>query len=364
MDVLKLLVFLAGLSLVAWTLITAIRGFVLPRGTDDLLPRLVFVALRYVFALSMRKVRSFKRRDQIMAMYAPFGLFALLPAWLTLVLVGYMCMYWAVGTGTWFDAFKLSGSSLLTLGFATTEQVFMSILVFSEAILGLILVALLIGYLPAIYSAFARREIAVTGLEVRAGKPPSAVELLKRYNRLHGLDRLGEVWAAWETWFADIEESHVSLPVLAFFRSPHPDRSWVTAAGAVLDAAALTASTIDVPFDIRSAICIRAGYLALRGIAEFFRIPFDPNPKPNDPISITRAEFDAACDELAQSRVPLKSDRDQAWRDFAGWRVNYDTALLALAQLVMAPYAPWASDRLVKHGGPKYTRLMSDVPLP
>ncbi|HMA36001.1 MAG TPA: hypothetical protein VKY74_16175, partial [Chloroflexia bacterium] len=80
-------------------------------------------------------------------------------------------------------------------------------------------------------------------------------------------------------------------------------------------------------------------------IADFFRIPYDHDPHPGDPISVTRQEFDTACDELARQGVPLKSDRDQAWRDWAGWRVNYDTVLLALATLTMAPYAPWSSDR-------------------
>src|SRR5690349_6245967 len=88
-----------------------------------------------------------------------------------------------------------------------------------------------------------------------------------------------------------------------------------------------------------------AGYLALRSIAAFFRISSDPNPSPTDPISVSRAEFEAALDEMAEAEVPLKADRDQAWRDFAGWRVNYDFVLLALAELMIAPAARWSSDR-------------------
>lgn len=86
-------------------------------------------------------------------------------------------------------------------------------------------------------------------------------------------------------------------------------------------------------------------YLCLREIADFFAIPHNPHPRPDDPISISRAEFEAALDELAAEGVPLKPDRDQAWHDFAGWRVNYDTILRALAGLVMAPPAMWSSDR-------------------
>jgi hypothetical protein len=112
-----------------------------------------------------------------------------------------------------------------------------------------------------------------------------------------------------------------------------------------MDAAALTSSTVDVPRDPQAELCIRAGYVALCRIADFFRIPYEAEPDPTDPISIIREEFDAVYDELAEQGVPLKPDREQAWRDFAGWRVNYDTVLLVLADLIMAPYAPWISDR-------------------
>jgi hypothetical protein len=222
------------------------------------------------------------------------------------------------------------------------EGLVTTILEFSEATIGLILVALLIAYLPTMYAAFSRRETAVTMLEVRADNPPSAVEMILRFHRIHGLDQLGEQWKAWEIWFADIEESHTSLPALVFFRSPRADRTWVTAAGAVLDAASLTLSTVDIPNDASAALCIRAGYLALRRIADFFGMPYDPAPRPGDPISVSRAEFDVACRRLAEAGVPLKSDLEQAWRDFAGWRVNYDSVLLDLAGLTMAPSAPWS----------------------
>ena len=151
-----------------------------------------------------------------MAFYAPVTLLALLPTWLILVWIGYAGMFWAVGVPTWYQAFRDSGSSLLTLGFALVEGAAQTLLAFSEATVGLILIALLIAYLPTIYSAFQRREAAVNLLEVRAGKPPSAVEMIERYHRIHGLDRLDEQWQAWEAWFADIEESHTSLAALVF----------------------------------------------------------------------------------------------------------------------------------------------------
>jgi hypothetical protein len=341
------LVFLIGLLIVAVTLFSAISTFVLPRSARSPLTRLVFRLLRWVFDLILHFAKTYSRRDAVMAYYAPIGLMMLLPTWYLLISLGYAAMYWGLGVGNFITAYKLSGSSLFTLGFAATQGLWQSALVFSEAMLGLIMVALLIAYLPTMYSAFSRREQAVNMLEVRAGNPPSAVEMLLRFRRIHGLDRLGEYWRTWETWFADIEESHSTLATLVFFRSPRPEMSWITAAGAVLDAAALMLSAVEVPYELSAALCIRAGYLALHRITHYFGIPLPHDPHfPDDPISISRAEFDATLSQLEAAGLPIKLDREQAWKDFAGWRVNYDRSLIALCTLVMAPFAPWSSDRI------------------
>jgi hypothetical protein len=119
----------------------------------------------------------------------------------------------------------------------------------------------------------------------------------------------------------------------------------VTAAGAVLDSAAIRASVLHVPHTPSAAVCIRAGFNALRAIADYFRIEYDPDPTPDDPISVSRTEFFEVYEALGSVGVPVRPDREKAWRDFVGWRVNYDSVLLALANMTMAPYAPWISDR-------------------
>jgi hypothetical protein len=202
--------------------------------------------------------------------------------------------------------------------------------------------------LPTMYTAFSRREAVVTMLEVRAGSPPSALEMFLRYKRLNRWDKLTDLWLQWENFFVDIEESHTSLAALAFFRSPQAHRCWVTASGAVLDAASIAVSTLDIPADAQANLTIRAGFLALQHIASSFQIEFNHEPKPTDPISITRFEFDSMYEALKKDGVPVKADRDQCWRDYAGWRVNYDTVLLTLCSLTMAPYAPWSSDRSLR----------------
>jgi len=345
--VVRILVAILGVALVLVTFRSVIRTFVLPRSANDSLTRLVFLCVRVALLPATRPGRPFIARDGAQAMYAPVALLALLVFWLTLVLTGYTAIFWALAPDGWITAFKGSGSALFTLGFSSLNSLPETVVAFSEATVGLILIALLIAYLPTIYSAFSKRESAVTMLEVRAGDPPSTIEMILRYHRLGRMEKMGDLWPQWEVWFSELEETHTSLAALAFFRSPKPTHSWITAAGAVLDAAALTVSTLEMPPNPEAHMTLRAGYLALRSVADLFQVPYNADPKPGDAISIARAEFDEAYETMEAAGVPLKPDRDQAWRDFAGWRVNYDIPLVGIARLIVAPPAPWSSDRSV-----------------
>ena len=342
----RIVVGVIGVIVVARTLLSAIRTVVLPRAEKAWLTRVHFVILLQIFRVFARPSRSFEDRDRIMAWYAPIGLVLLPALWLFLVICGFAAVYWSIHEEGWSESLVLSGSSATTLGFSRPEHDWVTALSFLEAAIGLGVVALMISYLPTIYGAFARREALVGMLEVRAGRPASAGTLFARYATIGRLAWIEEdLFVRWEQWFVDVEESHTSQPALVFFRSPHPERSWINAAGLVLDTAALQASAVDLPRDARIDLMLRAGFLTLRRIADYFDMQYDPNPAPGDPISITQGEFDLALLELESAGVPLKADREQAWRDFAGWRVNYDTVLQLLAKLVMAPPAPWITDR-------------------
>ena len=242
---LRIFAVVVGAVLVGASIVSAVKTVVMPRARSSAITRSVFLAMRQVFELVARGASDPEQRDRLLAGYAPTALIATLATWLVLVLVGFTLIFWGIEDAGWLHAFDVSGSSLLTLGFTTSRESWTSILVFLEAGIGLFLLALMISYLPSLYAVYARREVGIAALEVRAGSPPSAREMIWRYRRLERLEEIHEVWVDWQRWFAEVEESHSSYPALVFFRGSHQDHSWVTSAGAVLDAASLTVSSVD-----------------------------------------------------------------------------------------------------------------------
>ncbi|MEM7342065.1 MAG: hypothetical protein AAF467_25720 [Actinomycetota bacterium] len=347
MIVVRVLVFAVGMVGVVTTFSSAIRTVVVPRSESLLLQRIVFTAVRVAMLPVQRIMRSDPvRQERLMAYYAPFGLIALAITWIALITLAFTPMYWAIGVDSWREATRISGSSVTTLGFAATGADWSgTVLSVVEAVIGLILVALLISFLPTMYAEFSQREQTVAYMAVRAGTPPSGVAMLERFHRIEAVDELDEIWVRFEAFFNELSETHTSFLALPFFRSPNPARSWLTTSGAVLDAAALRMSVVDVPAEPRCALAIRAGYSALREIAFAYGFVIPADPEPTDPISVTRAEFDDAVAQMRDTGIPIVADLDQAWADFSGWRVNYDLPLIAIAGLVSAPPAPWSSDR-------------------
>src|ERR1044072_9044814 len=241
-------VFVPGAAVVAAIFLSAVCTVVVPRGVPVRLTRIVFRTMRRMFEVRSRLASTYEERDRAMALYAPLTLIVLPVVWLAITMLGFAAMYWALGVHPVRQAFVESGSSLLTLGFVEANDLPTTVVDFVEAADGLILLALLITFLPSMHGAFSRREHNVATVAIQAGSPPSPVEMLQRFNAIKGLDTMDEeVWEPWQDWFVDVEESHTSFAGLPFFRSPKADRSWITAAGVVLDSAALYARTLDAP---------------------------------------------------------------------------------------------------------------------
>ena len=340
---LKVLAGIAGVLLIILTLSAAVRSFVLPRSEVVGINVWVFRAIRTLFDLAARLAKTYADRDRVMAHYAPVALVALPIVWLSIMSVGYTLVYWTMGEGGLIKCYLLSGSSLLTLGAHKSESLWVTIVTYSEATLGLLLLTLLLSYLPTIYQAFSRRETTVARIELRAGTPSSAGALLCWLNRSGALNDDDTQWEEWEHWFVEIEESHTSLPIITFFRSPQAGRSWVTAGGLILEAANLLFSVIDMPRSPQVELTFKAGCLALNRVYRFFEDEAGSESTDlvphNDPTQDAgRADFEALCQELAEDGMAVRADRDAAWKHYQELRSRYATSLDFLAKLTMAPH--------------------------
>jgi hypothetical protein len=339
----RIVVVIAGVALVVLVLDAAIRNFMLPRASRVRLTAFIGTTIGRAFRLLTPPTRPYAYRDRILAFRAPLTLLAFQATWMFLVFVGFTAIFWGVGDISVGEAARFSGSALFTLGFASPVSTGLLFIDYGEALIGLTLLALLISYLPTIYAAFSKREFMVAKLAIRGGFPPSpwgAIEVV--YTTTGSLDAMDALmWHEWEEWFIDLSETHTSLVILNFYRSPDPNSHWISAARIALDTAALRISAVDLPVKTGPAVTIRSGFIAMRAIARQFRIEYPPDPQPGDPISVTREQFEAALDHLAMRGIPIKADRDEAWRAFAGWRVNYDMIIEHFAQVLTAAPNPW-----------------------
>jgi hypothetical protein len=262
-----------------------------------------------------------------------------------MLFVGYGLMFWPLINGGFGAALDLSGSSIFTLGFDSVSQPGPMALEFVAAGSGLAVVAIQISYLPTLYSTYNRRETLVTALAGRAGVPAWGPEILARHYLSEASATLPALYSAWETLAADVAESHASYPWLMMFRSPNPLQHWVVSMLAILDSAALYIALAPgrVPAEARQ--CLRMGYLCLRDLAREMGLAVDDDPRPDDPIALTFEQFSRGVEHLRRAGFPLERETADAWPDFRGWRVNYETAAYKLADYLVAVPAPWSGKR-------------------
>ncbi len=158
-------------------------------------------------------------------------------------------------------------------------------------------------------------------------------------------EELPQFYGEWERWAADVAETHSTYPVLLYFRSPHPLRSWIVSLLAVLDAAALQLALSPSTAPPQARLALRMGFTALRNIADAVRIPYDPDPFPEDPIELTYEEFLGGVHRIQQVGYQPERTPEEAWPHFRGWRVNYEAIAYAIADVVTAPPGPWSGER-------------------
>ena len=335
-----------GLLVLLSTLMSVVTSLVLPRLGSSRIQKYAGRGTIKVFSGISHRFETYEDRDRFLALQAPIYLIVILAIWLGALLIGFALMLWPLmKTGGFVHALTVSGSSLFTLGFATENGAAPRLLVFAAAAAGLWIVALQIAYLPVLYGAFNRREVLVTLLDSRAGSPAWGPELLARSELVDMVQNLGSLYQRWEEWAADVAETHASYPVLIWFRSPHPYRSWVIGLLAVMDAAAIQLATQPLVAPSEARAFLRMGYMCLRDIARVVGVIYDPDPKPGDPIELTEDNYQDAIHHLEHAGWKMQRSAAESWVHFRGWRVNYESLAYRIADAVNAPPALWAGPR-------------------
>lgn len=328
----------------SWT--SVIANLVVPRGLRSRYTRLIRDVVRGPFQFVADRCRTFESKDLLLAWAAPLSILVTLLSWLGLSVVGFGLVLAGVGGINPGKGMLESGSSVFTLGFLSSSDSQQTFVDFCAAATGPVMIGLLVGYLPAMYSAYSLREAEVTMLQARAGVPAWGPEILMRHMQIPGLiTQLPALYQGWERWAAQIAESHTSYPVLIHFRSPRANRNWLIALLAIMDAAALELALNPQRPKATMRMTLRAGFTCLREIADVEGIPYDPDPDPDGEIQLTYAEFLHSLDLLRYSKYEMDRDPEDAWAHFRGWRVNYESLAYTLAYRIDAVAAPWSGPR-------------------
>jgi hypothetical protein len=343
--------FAVGLFIVTSTLLSVVGTLVVPRGVNSPISRAVDLALDAAFYQLTRRVRSYERRDRILAWQSPMSLLIRLAVWLGLLVAGFALLLLPSLDGHIATALSHAGSSMFTLGYAAPTGTGSTTLEYLAAFTGLVVIGLQVGYLPTLYAAFNRRETEVSLLTSRAGVPAWGPEILARTRWGIGDDAdipalLDDLFVAWERWAAEVAESHTTYLTLARLRSPRPPSHWLIALIAVMDAAALhLALAPSREPKLSPRLSLRMGFVAIQQIATVMGLPASEDPDPDAPVTVSFEEFRAATAMLREVGYPIEQTDEEAWPHFRGWRANYDTVAILLARQLDAPPALWTGPR-------------------
>jgi hypothetical protein len=342
--------FAVGIVVVMVTLSSVVGTLVVPRAINSRISRAVDRCLDVAFLLLVRAVRSFERRDRILAWQSPLSLLIRLAVWLGLLVVGFALLLLPSLNGHLGQAFSDAGSSMFTLGYAAPVGTGSTTLEYLAAFTGLVVIGLQVGYLPTLYAAFNRRETEVSLLGSRSGVPAWGPEILARTR--WGIEAgdtrpvLEALFASWERWAAEVAESHTTYFTLARLRSPRPLSHWLTSLIAVMDAAALhLALAPSHEPKLEARLALRMGFVALEQITRTMLRSAPDEPDPDAPISVSYDDFRSATTMLRELGYPIERSDEEAWPHFRGWRANYDAAALLLAKQLDAPPALWTGTR-------------------
>jgi Ion channel len=341
-------VFIAGIAiflLVAWD---AFEAIILPRRVTRKF-RLTRFYYRFTWSTwkaAAQLITSRKRREAFLGFYGPISLLFLIGVWAIGLVLSFGMMQYGAGSAvniighnaSIYTDLYLSGTTFFTLGLGDVvpRSGLARLLVVAEAGFGFGFLAAVIGYLPFIYGAFAEREVDISLLDSRAGTPPTAGELLRRHSFPDGHEALRDLLKDWELWSAQLMESHLSYPVLAYFRSQHDNQSWIASLTAILDTCALTISGVQESCAKQAELTFAIARHAVVDLSQVFSAT--PRALPHDrlpPEELLRLRA-----KLAQGGMKLR-DTPESDRKLNELRAMYEPYVFALANHLSQSLPPW-----------------------
>ena len=334
---------IAGIWLVLLVLRDVFDGILIPGRTHRQLRTIpyYFHGTWAIWAAITRRIQNKQNRERLLSVYGPLSMVGLLVLWAIGLIVGFGLIQAALTPGPWpyvfFESIYSTGSRMFTAGtgewakYASASKV----LVVVVSGVGLGFFTMVITYLPILYQMFSRRESHVIMLDERAGSPVTAASLIQNHARRNGMKRLDELIADWEKWGAELLESHVSYPMLSYYRSEHGDESWLGAVAVIMDTCALRLSgaldTDEFQAEATLSMCLRA----LRSICTVLRV----KPLATYPDRLPRDRFFALNDKLRELQLPT-GDGD-VWSRLSKTRDTYEPVLAALGDYFLIDLPQW-----------------------
>ncbi len=343
------LLVIPAILLICIILVDAFEAVILPRGvTHHLrLTRVMYLLTWPVWSFLARRMKPSRWRENTLSWYGPLAMILLLTIWAASLVMAFGTLYWSSGSnlmttqtreqGFFIDLY-MSGTTFFTLGLGDVvpRNTPTRILTVAEAGLGFGFLAIVIGYLPVIYGAFSKRETQITMLDGRAGSPPTAGEILGRLGRAGALTKIHPFLADWELTGAEMLETHISYPVLVYYRSQHENQSWVGALTALLDTCALVMAgieNVDAWHARLTFAMLRHTLVNLALIVHREPVPFQPDRLPPEELESLRAY-------LAKSGVYcLRTPEADA--HLQQLRAMYEPYVNTLSQHLVLEVVPW-----------------------
>jgi hypothetical protein len=344
----RIVALIAGILCVFTVLFDAFQTIVLPRRATGRfrITRIFYILTWRPWVFLSRWMHGPRQRETAFSFYGPLSLILLLVVWAATLVIGFALVFFALGSpfgdpiqqaGLRTDLY-VSGTTIFTLGLGDVvpHSAFTRVLVILEAGTGFGFLAIVMGYFPVLYSAFSRREVSISLLDARAGSPPTAAELMRRHSYEGAEQALSLLLVEWERWSAELLESHISYPLLCYFRSQHGNQSWISALTSVLDTSALLIAGVRGHEARQAQLTFAMARHAVVDLAQIFSL----SPVPDMPDRLPAERYEQLYNLLCQSGIKVCRD-GESYRRLGELRALYEGYAEALGRYLHMPLPPW-----------------------